>query len=80
MREKRLFSVFGFPTTFDALESERLLTEAGLRVRTIPRPVSLGGAECGVATRLECADAALARAILDEGGIEIALSGEIEDY
>ncbi len=62
------------------MSAESALKAAGVAVTAIPRPVSIGGADCGIAMRVAPADDSRAREILSESSIPIAMSAEIEDF
>jgi hypothetical protein len=55
-RERRLFAVFGFATTHDALAAESALKAAGVPATPIPAPHELGSL-CGIALRVEVSHA-----------------------
>lgn len=75
----RRFVVFGFTTTYDALAAEDALRVASLDATTVPRPAVLGGADCGVAVRVEVEDAQAARDVLDACGVSPVAEAYIED-
>jgi hypothetical protein len=77
-RERRLFAVFGFATTHDALAAEAALKAADLPVTPIPAPRELGSL-CGIALRLEVADAPGAARLFAEAGIAPAARADIAD-
>lgn len=77
-RVPRDFSVFGFKSTHAALDAESLLLDMGLDVVPIPTPRSLG-AHCGIALRLEPADAARALDLLSNAGIAVDAQGTVQD-
>lgn len=78
-RRLQRYVVFGFPSTHDAISAESALKSAGIAVTAIPRPVSVGGADCGIAMRVAPADDERARHVLTECSIPIAVSAEIDD-
>jgi hypothetical protein len=78
-RSRRLFEVFGFATTHDALAAEQLLKDLGVPVTPIPAPRSLGGALCGIALRLELPDVPRAEELLERAEMAPAARGSIED-
>jgi hypothetical protein len=61
----RLFLTFG--TTHGALRAERVLVAAGLAPEVVPKPAAIRGS-CGLAVRLDPAEAAAARAALAAAG------------
>lgn len=78
-REKRLYVVFGFGTTHDALGAEEILKRAGLPVVPIPTPPVLG-ALCGIAMRVPPEFEAQAREQLEAADLNPETSAEIEDF
>jgi len=77
-RVPRQFAVLGFESTHAALDAESLLLDMGIDVAPIPTPRSLG-ALCGIALRLEPADAGRALHFLGSAGIVVGSSGTVED-
>lgn len=53
---RRAYRIWGFSSTHDAIAAEDALRAEGVCATTIPRPVELGGAECGIAVRVLDAD------------------------
>lgn len=78
-REKRLFVVFGFGTTHDALSAEEILKHAGLPVVPIPTPPVLG-VLCGISMRVPPEFEAHARELLAAADLNPRTSAEIEDF
>jgi hypothetical protein len=78
-RPLRRFVVFTFDSAHDSIAAERLIADAGLSVRAIPKPRSLGGG-CGIALRVDPAGAAGAEDALSRGGVALSSRGEIQDY
>lgn len=66
-RARRLFVVYGFASTHDALAAERALKDAGVPVVPVPAPGSLGSL-CGIAMRVEPSDATRAEAAMSAAG------------
>jgi hypothetical protein len=77
-RRTRVFGVFGFASTHDALDAEAALLRCGIEVVPIPAPKNIG-ALCGIALRIAPEQVDLARACLVRTGIDIAATSEIED-
>jgi diphthamide biosynthesis methyltransferase len=77
-RESRLFAVFGFATTHDALAAEAALKAAGVTVTPIPAPHGLGSL-CGIALRLELSDADVAVEVFAGASIAPTVRAEIAD-
>ena len=78
-RERRLFKVFGFSSTHEALDAEALLDDMGIDVVPIPAPTSIG-ALCGIALRVPPEQFERSRRYLDSVGIVPYATLEIEDY
>jgi hypothetical protein len=78
-RQPRVFAVYAFDSAHDSLTAERLLKGACVSARAIPKPRTLGGG-CGIALRVEPADAALAEELLVRNNVEWTANGEIVDY
>ena len=78
-RTPRLFEVFGFTTTHEALAAEQLLKDLGVPLTPIPAPRALGGALCGIALRLDPPDVPRAEELLERAGMSPAARGSIED-
>ncbi len=76
--EKRRFAVFGFASVHDAMAGEDALKEAGIAVVAIPSPRALGEL-CGIALRVNLADARAAKAALDDADLPPVASAEIDD-
>lgn len=74
------FVLRGFSRTTDVLEAARLCREAGVACRLVPRPASLGNAECGTVLRTLPADEARVRGLLAGAGIEPDGVVETVDY
>ena len=79
MREKRRFVVFGFDSTHAALEAEALLEDLGHDVTPVPAPQQLS-ARCGIALRIDPEAVARAERQLENAGIPLVASVEIEDW
>jgi Protein of unknown function (DUF3343) len=77
-RAPRSYRVLGFASTHDALDAEALLDDLGIAVTPIPTPRSLGSL-CGIALRLEPADAERAQRYLADASISVASSADIDD-
>ena len=77
-RSARLFVVYGFSSVHDALGAESVLKDAGLAVTPVPSPKELGEL-CGIALRLDPADADRAGMLLTSAGMEPKARAEIED-
>jgi len=77
-RESRLFAVFGFETTHDALAAEDALRDVGLDAVPIPTPRALG-ATCGIAIRIPVEQAEEARRVLVAAVINLASEAALED-
>lgn len=78
--EKRAYAAFGFDSTYDAMESERLCKEAQIACRLIPRPLELGGAACGFALRAFPQEKQAIADLLSLHGIVPFGSCELLDY
>lgn len=74
------FVLRGFSRTTDVMEAARLCRDAGVACRLVPRPASLGNAECGTALRTLPADEPRVRGLLSGAGIEPDGLVEAEDY
>lgn len=72
------FVVFGFASVHDALEAESALRGAGIPSVTVPSPRELGEL-CGIALRLDPADAESAARLLDGAGLPPVATAEILD-
>jgi hypothetical protein len=77
-REPRVFAVFGFATTHDALAAEAALKAAGIPVTPVPAPRELGSL-CGIALRLEVADAQGAARLFAAADIAPTARADIAD-
>jgi hypothetical protein len=77
-RTPRTFAVYGFATTHDALAAEALLQAASIAVTPIPAPRELGSL-CGIAMRVEPADAPRVEAALAAGGLAWSARADIDD-
>ena len=75
---ERLFIVYGFASTHDALDAEALLDDMGIDVVPIPAPASVS-ATCGIALRVEVADAERAERYLSNAEITVVVRAEITD-
>ncbi len=75
---ERPFIVYGFASTHDALDAEALLDDMGIDVVPIPAPASVS-ATCGIALRVEVADAERAERYLSNAQIAVAVRAEITD-
>jgi hypothetical protein len=78
-RQHRMFAVYTFDSTHDSLTAEQVLVDAGIAVRAIPKPRTLGGG-CGIALRLEPLDALIAEELLHDRHVDWTAKGEIDDY
>jgi hypothetical protein len=76
---ERRFVVFGFGSVHDTLEAEDVLKVAGVPASTIPSPRELGDL-CGIALRVEPADAEAASRALVAGGAAPKARAEITDF
>ena len=61
-------AVFTFTSTHDAIHGERLLLEAGVPVRVMALPSSIG-AGCGLCLRVAADALESSRALLEGGGV-----------
>jgi len=77
-RPPRDFVVYGFDTTHQALDAERVLLDSGVAVVPIPTPRVLGSG-CGIAMRIEPGDEAAARHALVAAGIAVLATAVIQD-
>jgi hypothetical protein len=77
-RERRLFAVFGFATTHDALAAESALKAAGVPATPIPAPHELGSL-CGIALRVEVSHAGAAVDALSGAGVAPTARADIAD-
>lgn len=82
---KRLFArdtfvVRGFAGTTDALESARVCRDAGIDCHLVPRPASMGEAECGTALRTRPADEPQVAELLARAGVVPSARIEVLDY
>lgn len=73
-REPRDFLVYGFETTHRALDAEALLRQMDVDVVPVPTPKAMG-ALCGIALRVEVAEAGRAETLLERAGL--AWSGRV---
>jgi len=76
---ERQFVVFGFASVHDTLEAEDVLKAAGVPASTIPSPRELGDL-CGIALRVERADAEAAGTALAAAGSAPKGRAEISDF
>lgn len=74
------FVLRGFSRTTDVLEAARLCRAADVACRLVPRPASLGNAECGTALRTLPADEPRVCGLLADAGIEPDGVVEAVDY
>jgi hypothetical protein len=77
-REPRLFTVYGFATTHDALAAEAAARRAEIRVTPIPAPRELGTL-CGIALRFEPSETASAEAAFAVAGVTWTARAEVRD-
>lgn len=77
-RPAQLFAVFGFGSTHDALDAEKLLDDLGVEVVPVPTPKAIG-ALCGIALRIPLDEAERAAEYLERAEIGITARTEIED-
>lgn len=77
-RSARLFVVYGFSSVHDALGAESVLKGVGLAVTPVPSPKELGEL-CGIALRVDPADADRAERLLKSAGMGPKVRAEIED-
>jgi hypothetical protein len=77
-RTPRMFAVYGFATTHEALAAETALKAAAVPVTPIPAPRELGSL-CGIAMRAEPSDAARLESVLTEAGLHWTARARIED-
>jgi len=61
--ERRLFRVYGFESTHDALTAEAVLRDAGVATTVMPTPRELGEL-CGIALRVAVEEAGDAEAAM----------------
>lgn len=80
MHEKRAFLFIGFDSTHAAMRAEAAIEAAGLDARLVPRPLSLGGARCGLALRAELTDEKVVRHVLESGDIPTGAHAVLEDH
>lgn len=78
-RGKRPFTVFGFGSTHDALDAERLLDDLGLEVVPIPTPKSIG-ALCGISLRVPHEETDRASTYLERAEIHVTAQVCISDF
>ena len=78
-RGLRTFVVYGFASVHDALAAESVLKGAGLAVSPIPSPKELGDL-CGIALRVEPADAPHAERLLASAGALPVKRAEFQDH
>lgn len=74
----RDFEVFGFASVHDALEAEAELQRSGVPSTAIPSPRELGEL-CGVALRLEIAEAQRALEVLSAAGRAPVATARMKD-
>jgi hypothetical protein len=70
------FSVILFYSTTSSIWTARLLKKAGIERKMVPVPRYLSS-DCGYCVRIKSEDIALAKEVLEEGGVEFA---RIEDW
>ncbi len=70
----------GFAGTTDALESARVCRDAGIDCHLVPRPASMGEAECGTALRTRLADEPQVADLLARAGVVPSARIEVLDY
>jgi len=63
------FGVILFATTSAAFRAEKVLAEAGLRIKLIPTPRHLSS-DCGIALRFDWAGRCRVQQLLDSSGVE----------
>lgn len=78
-REKREYVVLGFGSTHDALAAESTLRDSGFAVTAIPAPLALGSL-CGIALRMEPAEADAAERMLALAGLARTGRMDLLDY
>lgn len=78
--ERDTFVVRGFAGTTDALESARVCRDAGIDCHLVPRPASMGEAECGTALRTRPADELRVADLLAQAGVVPSARIEVLDY
>jgi len=76
--QARLFAVFGFETTHDAIRAEQVLEDASIEVTLIPTPKSLGTL-CGLAARIPLEHEGGASEALEAARVAVRARIEIED-
>lgn len=76
--EARPFVVYGFASVHDALAAESVLLGAAIAVTPVPSPPELGEL-CGVALRVEPADAAHAERLLAGAGAAPVARADVLD-
>lgn len=74
----RRFVAFGFASVHDAMAAEDALKAAGIAAVAIPSPRALGEL-CGVALRVDPAEAREAEDALSDAGLSPVASAEIDD-
>jgi hypothetical protein len=74
----RPFVVFGFASVHDTLAAEQALKAAAIPAITIPSPRELGEL-CGIALRVEPAQAAVAEAALAHAGTPARARADVLD-
>lgn len=76
--EYRVYVIFGFVSTHDALAAESLLKDMGIDVVPVPAPKSLGQL-CGIALRVSPAEGDRAAELLERSGLTPSARGELMD-
>lgn len=78
-RVERPFVALGFGSVHASLEAEAVLNRAGVASLAIPAPRELGGL-CGIALRVEAADASGAVAALEAAGSPPLATAAFTDF
>lgn len=80
MCQFKTYIALGFSSTFYALEAERIVKEANIQARLIPKPEILGNAECGLALRIYPSDAQEVYALLTHHQLNFTHSATLEEF
>ena len=64
------YAVILVHSTSHAVQAEKVLRRAGLKVRLVPTPRHLSS-DCGAAVRISAVESDACRAFLEEAGVEI---------